>query len=283
MSSVLFDAPGPQALRRQRNASVVTIIVLVVLGVVVVWKLYAEGQLSGAVWEVFVTPAYMEALLEGAITTLSVAAVAIVLSIGFGAVFAVGRLSERFWVRWPSTLVVEFFRAVPLLMMILAIYLIYGDLLGKFWSLVAGLVLYNGSVLAEVFRAGVLAVPRGQSEAAYGIGLRRGQVMRIVLLPQAVRIMLPAIISQSVVALKDTSLGFILPFEELTKTGQAIAIEFSNYLPTALVLAAMFITINYSLSRLAVWLEARLSRNTTAAAPAGGPAFDARGGGAGGA
>ena len=270
MSSVLFDIPGPVALRRQRLASAVTIVVLVVLAALALWKLQAEGQLSAEAWEVFVTPAYMQALLEGALATLVVAAVAIVLSIVFGAVFAVGRLSERFWVRWPSTLVVEFFRAVPLFMLILALYLVYGDVLGKFWSLVIGLVLYNGSVLAEVFRAGVLAVPRGQSEAAYTIGLRRGQVMRIVLLPQAVRIMLPAIISQSVVALKDTSLGFIIPYEELVKTGQQIAIEFGNYLPTAIVLAAMFIVVNYSLSRLAVWVEARLSRNTTAAPPAGG-------------
>ncbi len=269
MSSVLFDTPGPQALRRQRIASIITVVVLVLLAAVVLRKLQVEGQLSAEMWEVFVTPAYVQALLEAALTTLQVAAVSIVLAIGFGAIFAVGRLSERIWVRWPSTLVVEFFRAVPLLMMILALYLVYGDVLGKFWSLVIGLVLYNGSVLAEVFRAGVLAVPRGQREAAYAIGLRRGQVMRIVLLPQAVRIMLPAIISQSVVALKDTSLGFILPFDELVKTGQKIAIEFGNYLPTGIVLAAMFIVVNYSLSRLAVWVEARLSRNTTAAPTTG--------------
>ncbi len=269
MSSVLFDTPGPRALRRQRTASIVTIAVLVVLATLALLKLKAEGQLSAEAWEVFVTPDYVQALLEGALTTLRAAAFAIVLSIIFGAVFAVGRLSEHFWLRWPSTLVVEFFRAVPLLMLILAIYLAYGDVLGKFWSLVVGLTLYNGSVLAEVFRAGVLAVPRGQTEAAYGIGLRRSQVMRIVLLPQAVRIMLPAIISQSVVALKDTSLGFIIPFDELVKTGTKIAIEFSNYLPTGIVLATMFIVVNYSLSRLAVWVEARLSRNTTAAPTAG--------------
>ena len=281
MSSVLFDAPGPRALRRQRTASIITVVVLAALAVVVLWKLQVEGQLSAEMWEVFVTPAYMQALLEGALITLRVAAVAIVLSIVFGAVFAVGRLSERGWVRWPSTLVVEFFRAVPLLMLILAVYLVYGDVLGKFWSLVVGLVLYNGSVLAEVFRAGVLAVPRGQSEAAYAIGLRRGQVMRIVLLPQAARIMLPAIISQGVVALKDSSLGFIIPFEELVKTGQQIALEFGNYLPTAIVLAALFIIVNYSLSRLAVWVEARLSRNTTAGPPVGGPGVAPGGGGGG--
>ncbi|MDQ3664555.1 MAG: amino acid ABC transporter permease [Actinomycetota bacterium] len=260
MSSILFDAPGPHGLRRQRVASAVTVLALLVLGGLAAAKLNAEGQFSVDVWEPFVTPSYLQALLEGAWVTVRVAVVAIVLSIVFGTLFAFGRLSDRVWVRWPATLVVEFFRAVPLLMLILALYLIYGDVLDKFWSLVLGLVLYNGSVLAEVFRAGILAVPHGQSEAAYAVGLRKGQVMRLVLLPQAVRIMLPAIISQSVVALKDTSLGYVLPYEELTKTGQAIAQEFNNYLATALVLAAMFIVVNYALSRLAVWAERRMSR-----------------------
>jgi len=261
MSQVLFDEPGPRGLRRQRLASGATVLVLLAVVALAVGKLAAEGQFTAAKWEVFVTPAYVQALLDGALVTVRAAAAAVVLSIVFGAVFAVGRLSERSWIRWPSTLVVEFFRAVPLLMLILAIYLVYGDALGKFWSLVLGLVLYNGSVLAEVFRAGVLAVPFGQSEAAYAVGMHKGQVMRLVLLPQAVRIMLPAIISQSVVALKDTSLGYVLPFEELTKTGQLIAIEFSNYFAVAVVLAALFVVVNYALSRLAVWLERRLSRS----------------------
>jgi len=262
MSSVLFDVPGPQALRRQRRASAITIVVLVVLAALALFKLQTEGQLSGALWEPFVTPAYVQALLEAALTTLRVAVVAVVLSVLFGAVFAVGRLSDRAWLSWPSALVVEFFRAVPLLMMILAIYLVYGDGLGKFWSLVIGLVLYNGSVLAEVFRAGVNAVPRGQSEAAYALGLRKSQVMQLILLPQAVRIMLPAIISQSVVALKDTSLGYVIPYEELTSIGRQVSIEFGNILPVAIVLALMFIVANYSLSRLAVWLERRMGRST---------------------
>jgi glutamate transport system permease protein len=261
MSQVLFDEPGPRGLRRQRLASGATVLVLLAVVTLAVGKLAAEGQFTAAKWEVFVTPAYVQALLDGALVTVRAAAAAVVLSIVFGAVFAVGRLSERSWIRWPSTLVVEFFRAVPLLMLILAIYLVYGDALGKFWSLVLGLVLYNGSVLAEVFRAGALAVPFGQSEAAYAVGMHKGQVMRLVLLPQAVRIMLPAIISQSVVALKDTSLGYVLPFEELTKTGQLIAIEFSNYFAVAVVLAALFVVVNYALSRLAVWLERRLSRS----------------------
>jgi len=266
MSSVLFDVPGPQARRRQRLWTVLISALLLALAVVVVRKLSAEGQLSGQVWEPFVTPKFVNALLEGALATVRTAVVAILLAIAFGAFFAVGRLSQHGWVRWPSALVVEFFRAVPLLMLILGIYLAYASELGKFWALVLGLTLYNGSVLAELFRAGILAVPGGQSEAAYALGMRKTQVMSLVLLPQAARIMLPAIISQSVVALKDTSLGYVISYEELAFVGRQISIQFNNSFAAAVVLAAIFIVLNYGLSRLAVWLEARLARRGRTAA-----------------
>jgi glutamate transport system permease protein len=123
-------------------------------------------------------------------------------------------------------------------------------------------MLYNGSVLAEIFRAGILSVPRGQSEAAYAIGMRKGQVMRLILAPQAVRSMLPAIISQCVVALKDTALGFIIGAPGIVRDAERIYIapQYNNPLAVGILLAAIFIVINYSLSRLAIWLESRLRR-----------------------
>ena len=124
----------------------------------------------------------------------------------------------------------------------------------------AALALYNGSVLAEVFRAGILAVPRGQSEAAAAIGLSRSQTMRLILVPQAVRTMLPAIVTQCVVALKDTALGFIIAYPELLRTGQLIYNGFVNIIPTAIVVAAIYMAMNLLLSRLAIWLERRQSR-----------------------
>jgi glutamate transport system permease protein len=175
-------------------------------------------------------------------------------------VFGVGKLSDRAWVRWPCWLVVEFFRAVPVLLLMVFIFLTYGvgDGFGPYWSVVFALTLYNGSVLAEVFRAGVNAVPSGQAEAGYAIGLRKSQVMRIVLLPQAVKIMLPAIISQMVVALKDTSLGYYITAPGLTFIGKQIYGEFDNQLPTVLVLAALYIATNLLLTWLATLAQRRL-------------------------
>jgi glutamate transport system permease protein len=181
-------------------------------------------------------------------------------------VLASGRLSEHRALRWPSILVIEFFRAVPLLLLIFFLFLGFGGPLGTFWALVIGLMLYNGSVLAEIFRAGILAVPRGQREAAYAVGMRKSQVMRLVLAPQAVRAMLPAIISQCVVALKDTALGFIIGAPGIVRDAERIYIapQYNNPLAVGIVLAAIFIVINYSLSRLAIYLERRMRREGAA-------------------
>ncbi len=260
MSSVLFDSPGPRTVARHRGYNLVAVVVLLALAAVVAWVLSDRGELAYSLWEPFVTPSFLQVLLEGMLTTLSMAAAAIGLAIVFGVVFGIGKLSDHRWVRWPSWVVVEFFRAVPLLLLITFIFFAYGvgDGIGAYWSLVLGLMLYNGSVIAEILRAGVQAVPRGQSEAAYALGMRKTQVMSIVALPQAIKIMLPALISQFVVALKDTSLGFYIAAPGLTAVGRAIWGEFGNQLQTATVLALIYIVLNLVLSGLATLAQRRL-------------------------
>jgi glutamate transport system permease protein len=262
MSTVLFDAPGPAAERRHRLIAVATVVGLVVIAAVVVWKLAIEDQFTAEKWEPFATPEIIEFLLEGLALTVFAAAVAIVIAVAFGVVFGVGKLSDHAFVRWPSWTVVEFFRAVPLLMLIIFIWALQGYPTDSLVPLIMGLVLYNGSVLAEVFRAGILAVPKGQAEAAYAVGMRKNQVMRIIQLPQAVKIMLPAIISQCIVALKDTSLGFYILAPVLTKQGKQIWVAFHNKLATAIVLAVIYIVLNLLLTWLAKWVERRISATT---------------------
>ena len=259
---VLFDAPGPRAVSRHRVYTVVAIVALVAVLGWVVWRLDAEGQLAYELWEPFVTPSYMEALLvDGLLKTIQMAASAVLLGVVFGLAFGVGKLSDHAVVRWPCWAVVEFFRAVPVLLLMILIFFSWGinhDETGSYWTVVAALMLYNGAVLAEVFRAGIQAVPAGQSEAAYAIGMRKTQVMTIVLLPQAVKIMLPAIISQMVVTLKDTSLGYVVAAPGLTYIGGQIYRGFQNQVQTAIVLAALYITVNLLLTWLATWLQKRL-------------------------
>jgi glutamate transport system permease protein len=261
-SSVLYDIPGPRARARHRVYAVVGSLAILALLGYVGWKLWEAEQITPENWTFLGEPDIVMSLVEGLGVTLSAAALAILLAIGFGATFAAGKLSDHAVVRWPSIAVVEFFRAVPVLLLILGLYLVYGDTIGSFFAVVIGLTLYNGSVLAEVFRAGILAVPKGQREAAYAVGLRKGQVLRLIQAPQAVSTMLPAIVSQCVVALKDTALGFAIGAPELIRAAELIytSIFFNNPIAVALVLVLVYVTINYSISRLAQWLEARMRR-----------------------
>lgn len=261
-NSVLFDAPGPRTVARHRMYTVVSLVGLVALIGFMVWTMYDAGQLEYSLWEYFVTPKYVETLLvDGLLQTLQMALFSIVFAVALGLVLGVGKLSEHGWVRWPAWLFVEFFRAVPvLLLMVFVFYLLsIGDgPLSSFWCVVIALTLYNGSVLAEVFRAGINAVPAGQSEAAYAIGMRKTQVMTTVLLPQAVKIMLPAIISQMVVALKDTSLGYYIIAPGLTAVGKSIYTEARNQVPTAIVVTGLYVTVNLLLTWVATMVQKRL-------------------------
>jgi glutamate transport system permease protein len=260
--SILFDAPGPRTVARHRLYSVVSLIALAGAVAFAVWTMYDAGQLEYALWEPFITPDYVEFILvDGLLKTLQMAFFSIIFAVVFGLVFGVAKLSDHAIVRWPAWLVVEFFRAVPvLLLMVFAFFLLsIGDgPLSSFWCVVISLTLYNGSVLAEVFRAGINAVPTGQAEAAYALGMRKSQVMTSVLLPQAVKIMLPAIISQMVVALKDTSLGYYILAPGLTAVGKPIYLEFNNQVPVTIVLTGIYVVVNLILTWIATRVQKRL-------------------------
>ncbi|HXH80371.1 amino acid ABC transporter permease [Nocardioides sp.] len=259
--SVLFDAPGPRTVARHRLYAILTAVAIAALVAFALWRLWATGQLTAEKWEPFVTPRYIEAILvDGLLKTLQMAALSIVAAVVFGLIFGVGKLSDHRPVRWISWVVVEFFRAVPVLMlMILGFFAIFsgvGDTSSRaYWSVVLALMLYNGSVLAEVFRAGVLAVPKGQSEAAYAIGMRKSQVMREVLLPQGVKIMIPAIISQMVVALKDTSLGYYILAPGLTALVKPLYQNFNNHVAVIFVIGGIYVLVNLLLTWLATWVQ----------------------------
>jgi glutamate transport system permease protein len=260
--TVLYDVVGPRARARHRVYAAVGTIVLGALLAFVAWKLWEAEQITPDTWEFLADPDILEQLGEGLLTTLSMAVIAILLAIVFGAVFATGKLSVHRGLRWPSVAVIEFFRAVPVLLLIYGLYNTFGGTLGTYWSVVLALMFYNGSVLAEIFRAGVNAVPRGQREAAYAIGLRKGQVLRLIQAPQAVSTMLPAIISQCVIALKDSALGFAIGTQEFTYMAELIYTSpfFNNPIAVGLVLMAVFVAINYALSWIARRLESRMRR-----------------------
>ncbi|MBQ1445313.1 MAG: amino acid ABC transporter permease [Renibacterium sp.] len=271
MSSVLFDAPGVKAIRRNRIIGLLTIVLVLGLLAFVVYKFAETGQFSAKKWQLFSFPLVQQTLLKGLGATLSAFGVAAVGSLVLGMVLAVGRLSDRKWISTPVGWFTELFRAVPLL--ILMALMFYGlpsigfQGMTPFIAVVVGLILYNGSVLAEVIRAGILAVPKGQSEAAYALGLRKTRVMTMILLPQAVRTMLPVIIAQLVVVLKDTALGFIITYQELLYQinfyGGQTAYD-TPFIPAAIIGGTLYVGCCLILAGLAKFAESRLRRSPKA-------------------
>ena len=263
--TVLYDVQGPRARRRVLIASIVGALVLLALLALAALRLADNGQFDYAKYEPFFEEVQLyERLFEGLQNTLQAAAYALVLALVLGVLLAFGRLSHRWWVRIPAVGIIEFFRGVPLLLLILFFFLAFplafGIDLPALWALVLGLTLYNGSVIAEIVRAGVLSIPKGQSEAAAAIGLGRTETLRIVLLPQAVRVMLPALISQLVVLLKDTSLGFVIGFPELLRVGGQLVQVLDNPIQLYVLVALVYIVLNSCLSALASFVESRQRR-----------------------
>lgn len=279
---VLFDVPGP---RTRRRMLLVNVLAGVVVAGIAVWALVLlgrKGQLAPAMWEPFVQPRTWTAyLLPGLLQTLRAAGLAIIGSAVFGLVFGMGRLSGSRVVRWVSGTVVEFFRAVPVLLMMVFFYSGIAQLRVvdppdvPLLAVVLALTLYNGSVFAELVRSGVHNLPKGQREAALVVGLRPAQSLRIVEVPQALIAMLPAIASQLVVILKDTALGAIITYPELLDAARRFGSGNGNMLQALLIAALVFIVINVALTTLAERLAARVGRLTAGTAKAETPAMAA--------
>lgn len=271
--SVLYDVPGPKAKVRNWLYSVLFVLVLLLVAYFVYDRFNEKGQWAGALWKPFVEGStWTQFLLPGLVRTLQAAALSIVIALPIGALLGIGRLSEHRWVRIPVGAVVEFFRAIPVLLLMVfgaSLYAYYTSIDSDsrpLFAAVTGLVLYNASVMAEVFRAGILSLPKGQTEASSALGLRKTQTMVSILLPQAVTLMLPALVSQLVVILKDTALAgqLTIGYDELIRGSGPITGNFNNTIPTLIVIAIIFITLNLLLSWFASYLERKLSRRKKA-------------------
>ena len=264
MSGGLFaDALGPRGRRRVALWSVLALAVLAGVAWEALRRLGEAGQLDAERWQPLADPRVIRFFLEGARNTVVAAAGGMVGAVALGLVLAVGRLARTPVLRVLAGAWVQFFRAFPLLLLLIFLAYglrSYGINLPLVWTLVLALALYNGAVLGEIFRAGILSLDRGQTEAAYVVGLGYWQALRLVVVPQALRRMVPAIVSQLITLLKDTSLGFFVLYEELLRRGQLAGQEFGNLLQSLVVVAGIYIAVNLALSRVARRLEVRQRR-----------------------
>ncbi|MDR1807696.1 MAG: ABC transporter permease subunit [Propionibacteriaceae bacterium] len=258
---LLFDAPGPKAKRR---ILIVNLAGVVVVAAALAWagfKLHERGQWDAALWgKAFTAEAWTAYFLPGLYHTLLAAVIAIVGAFVFGLIFGVGRLATIKPLRWASDVIVEFFRAVPVLLMMIFMWQFLGLLHApdpSFWAVVIALIVYNGSVCADLIRSGVHNLPTGQHEAAAAIGLTRPQALAQVLVPQALLSMLPALIAQLVVALKDSALGQAIAYSELLREARLLGTPLAT-LQTIAVASVIFILINYGLGKLGEYLAGRM-------------------------
>ncbi|GGK95404.1 amino acid ABC transporter permease [Nocardia jinanensis] len=264
-ASVLYDSPGPAARVRNIAYSVLVFAVVVAAGWFVYRGFADKGQFTAEKWEPFLDGAVWSTyILPGLRGTVVAALLSIVLALVIGMIFGIARLSDHRWVRWTAGTIVEIARAIPVLILMIFLFALYSeyDLFESEYlalgAVVTALTIYNGSVIAEIVRAGILSLPKGQTEAGVALGLRKGQLMRLILLPQAITAMLPALISQMVVALKDSALGYVITYEEVVRSAQQLGAAESNTIPALIVVAIIMIVLNVLLSTIATSLEKRL-------------------------
>jgi glutamate transport system permease protein len=283
-SAVLFDAPGPKARRLSRILSLVGIVAIAAGLAWVVMTLAAPrptsgglvlpGMFDGSRWDIFAEPIVWQSIGKATIATLQAAGIAAVGAVLLGIILSILRTAANPWVRVPTTVLIEFFRGMPVLLMMLFILLVFATG-GPLWAVVSALIIYNGTLIGEALRAGIASLPRGQREAGLSLGLSPLRTRLLIEFPQAFRQMLPIIVAQLVVLLKDTSLGYIVGYPELLRqTTNYLANFYGNRYMFSLffVALAIYLTINLLLSWFARWLSRRTSsagRRVGTAGPAG--------------
>ncbi|AEF89443.1 amino acid ABC transporter permease [Delftia sp. HK171] len=259
LEDILFGAPSPQARKITQVVSLIAAAGLIALAAGVVWRFHSAGQLEARFWEFFAWPTTWAFLAKGLLGTLASSAMAAVIALSLGLVLLAGRLARPRIVRWPSIAVIEFLRGTPTLLLIYVCFLVLpaaGIKLGTYWMLTLPIGLSTAAVVAEVYRAGVLAVPRGQTDAARSLGLTEVQVFRFVVFPQALRYIVPALVAQLVIVVKDTTFGYIVTYGELMQNAKVLIANYHALVPVYLVVAVLYCLVNYAISRA----SRRLSR-----------------------
>ncbi len=264
--SVLFDAPGPNAIRRSRILSIVFAVVAVAALGLGAYQLWLGGAFYQDRWDIFGDPQLWFAargLLAGLGTTLSIAGIAAVGAMVLGVALSILRNAATPWVRIPVTIVLEFFRGMPVLLMMLFILIVFST--GAYWAVVWALIVYNGAIIGEALRAGMKSLPKGQRESGLAIGLTPLRTTLLIELPQSIRIMLPIVLAQLVVLLKDTSLGYIVGSPEMIRIGRQLVDFYDRQggpyaLSMFFVMLAIYLALNIGLSAIVRWVAKRVDR-----------------------
>ena len=252
LEDALFSAPSLRALTVQRAASVLAAALLLVLAAGIMHRFHTAGQLDARFWNFFAWPTTWAFLGQGLLGTLASAALAAVIALALGLALMIGRLAPLRLARWPSVAAIEFLRGTPSLLLIYVCFLVLpqvGIKLSTYWMLTLPIGLSAAAVVAEVYRAGVVAVPRGQTHAARSLGLSEAQVFFSVVFPQALRYIVPALVAQLVIVVKDTTFGYVVTYGELMQNAKVLIANYHALVPVYLVVAVLYCLVNYAISK----------------------------------
>ena len=260
MRDALYEAPGPHTRRLTIIGTTISLVLVAIGLALVVRQFYVTGQLDAKYWSFFAEWSTWRYLLKGFVGTLEVAAMAAAISLVLGILLMLGRISSNRLLAIVTRIIIDFFRGVPSLLLIYFFYLVipqYGIRLPSFWMITLPVALAASGVLAEVFRAGVNAVPKGQTEAALSIGLTPGKTMRKIVLPQALRIVVPSLISQLVVVVKDTTVAYVVSYPDLMQNARVLISNHDSVVSMYLVAAVIYILINFAINQLSIYMARR--------------------------
>lgn len=258
----LYEQPGPATARMIRIGTALSLIALAVVVFLIVQRFYVTGQLAPRYWNFFLLPTTWAFLLDGFKGTFMISVVSGVLSLVLGLVFMLFRISHVLVLRMFARIYIDFFRGVPSLLLIYFCFLVipqYGLKLPSFWMMTLPIACAASAVLAEVFRSGVNAVPKGQKEAAQALGFTRMQVMYKVVLPQAIRYVVPALISQLVVVVKDTTVAYVVSYPDLLQNARVLITNYDALVSVYFVVAIIYVGINWMMNNLSLWYARRSS------------------------
>jgi glutamate transport system permease protein len=260
MRDALYEAPGPKT-RRLTIIGTAISLVLVGVGIFLIIQRFADaGQLDEKYWSFFLRPSTWSYLADGFLGTIKVAVVAGAISLVLGVLFMLGRTCGIKPVEVLFHVIIDFVRGVPSLLLIYFFYLAlpqYGIKMSAFWMIALPVALAASGVLAEVFRAGVNAVPKGQTEAALSIGLTPTKTMLRIVLPQALRIVVPSLISQLVVVVKDTTVAYVVSYPDLMQNARVLITTHDSVVSVYLVVALIYILINFAINQLSIAMARR--------------------------
>ena len=266
IQSRLYEPPGPKARRRISLLTGISFLLLLLSLAYIIHLFNEAGQLQRRYWDLFLAYSTWRFLGEGLFTTMKCALTGSVIAILLGFFLMRGKLHRTPLLRYPSIALIEFTRGVPTLLLVYFFFLVVprmGIRLSAFWRITLPCAISACGIIAEAFRSGVNAVPKGQTEAGLSLGLSELRVFYRVVFPQALRFVIPSLIAELVIVLKDTTFAYVVSCADLMQNAKVLITNHDALLSVYLVVAVIYILLNYGLNRLSEVMASRLGSQKT--------------------